>query len=212
MQRIAVAQRGDHLGELEQRARCTQPEPEVMHQSVVAALPEFGHRPVAFDQGGAHPLLLVLVRAGRGDGHHADPQPPTGRLGNQLSAGSTDPSADLGHAPQPSVHSVEVDVIENFGNGNQRPFYFRTLLVVGNVHQHIRLVVGLVLPDPLEDRGVGELPPGRAFHSVRYPFEGEVVRCCLDPLLLEDGPVGVQHELAQFTLEFPLPGAARRGR
>ena len=116
--------------------------------------------------------------------------------------------AQLAHAPEPPLDRRPVDLVEHLANGFEGRLHLRPLLVLGDGHQDVRLVVGLVVPDPLDDRGVGEVPTGVPLHAVEHPLEGQVVRRRLDPLLMEERSAGLEHQMAELTLRLTLPRAA----
>ena len=69
---------------------------------------------------------------------------------------------------------------------------------MGDGHQHVGLEVGLVLPHPPDDRGIGEPQPGLLLHPFEDSLEGEVAGARLEALLVEDVPTRFQQGGAQL--------------
>ena len=67
-------------------------------------------------------------------------------------------------------------------------------VVGGDGDQDVGLVVGLVVPDPPDDGGVGQPEAGLLLHPVEDPFEGEGLGAGPQALLLQDGAPGVEQE------------------
>ena len=71
--------------------------------------------------------------------------------------------------------------------------------------QHIGLVLGLVLPHPSDDRGVGEPDPGAGLDPIEGTFERQVGRPDTEPLLGQDAAAGLHQEVSDLGLRPPVP-------
>ena len=209
MERRALGQGHQCPRELGERQRRPRTHPQVAHQTLEDDVPERRRGTVPLGHRRTDASALFVMGATGGDRHHADPQRPAGRLDDHLAAGVGHQAAQLRHALQPAFGGRQVDGVEHLGDRGHRRFDLGALLVMGDLHQDVRLEIGLVPPDAPDDRGIGQLAAGVLGHPLEHPFEGQVARRGLETLLLEDGAPGGQQDLAQLTTALALPGAPR---